>query len=310
MRIVVALGGNALLKRGQSLSADNQLENIRIAAVQIAKLAAGNELVVTHGNGPQVGLLALQAAAYTAVSSYPLDVLSAETEGMIGYMLEQELANQLPASRVIATLLTRVEVDPKDPAFQIPSKPIGPMYKKADAERIAQERGWQVAPDGDGYRRVVASPQPKRIVGLQSIRWLLEKSAVVICAGGGGIPISVSANGQTRSGVEAVIDKDFVSALLATDISADRLIIATDVQAVYVDWGTPSQRALREISPSKLRELDFSAGSMGPKVLAACSFTEATGKPATIGALGDIESLSESGAGTTVSAGCKTTLYA
>lgn len=310
MRIVIALGGNALLRRGQSLSAANQLENVRIAAAQIARLAVGNELVVTHGNGPQVGLLALQSAADSSVASYPLDVLSAETEGMIGYMLEQELANQLQPSRAIATLLTRVEVDPGDPAFEAPSKPIGPMYTKADAERIAQERNWRVAPDTGGYRRVVASPQPKRIVELQPIRWLLEKNAVVICAGGGGIPIAVSADGRTRSGVEAVIDKDFASALLATDISADHLIIATDVDAAYVDWGTPARRAIREIAPDLLRQLHFSAGSMGPKVLAACRFAEATGKSATIGSLGDIEALLQGGAGTTVNTRCKATQYA
>lgn len=310
MRIVIALGGNALLRRGQSLSAANQLENVRIAAAQIARLAIGNELVVTHGNGPQVGLLALQSAADESVASYPLDVLSAETEGMIGYMLEQELANQLQPSRAIATLLTRVEVDPGDPAFQAPSKPIGPMYTKADAERLAQERSWRVAPDANGYRRVVASPQPKRIVELQPIRWLLEKNAVVICAGGGGIPITVSADGRTRTGVEAVIDKDFVSALLAADISADYLIIATDVDAVYVDWETPARRAIREIAPDMMRQLHFSAGSMGPKVLAACRFAEATGQSATIGSLGDIEALLQGGAGTTVNPRCKATLYA
>jgi carbamate kinase len=308
--VVIALGGNALLRRGQNLSAANQLENIRVAAAQIAKLAAGNGLVVTHGNGPQVGLLALQSAAYTPVATYPLDVLSAETEGMIGYMLEQELANQLPPSRAIATLLTRVEVDPSDPAFQAPSKPIGPMYTKADAERLARERSWRVAPDADGYRRVVASPQPQRIVELLPIRWLLDKDAVVVCAGGGGIPISVSADGRRRTGVEAVIDKDFVSALLATDLSADHLIIATDVDAAYADWGTPGQRAIREISPERLQQLDFSAGSMGPKVLAACRFAQATGKSATIGALGDIEALLQGGSGTTVSTRCKATRYA
>jgi carbamate kinase len=317
VRIVIALGGNALLKRGQTLSAANQLENIRVAATQIGKIAAGNELVITHGNGPQIGLLALQSAAYTQVPSYPLDVLNAETEGMIGYMLEQELANQLPVSRPIATLLTRVQVNPHDPAFQTPSKPIGPMYSQAEAERIAKERGWMIAPDANGYRRVVASPQPIRIVELQPIRWLLEKHTVVICAGGGGIPISTSTDDSScvssefdkSVGIEAVVDKDFVSALLAKDIAADRLIIATDVAAVYVDWGKTTQRAIRSISAMALREFRFTAGSMGPKVLAACRFVEASGKDATIGALADIEALLEGSAGTTVSINCGSTEY-
>ncbi|MCF8997234.1 carbamate kinase, partial [Pseudomonas carnis] len=219
MRIVVALGGNALLRRGEPMTADNQRANIRIATEQIAKIHPGNELVIAHGNGPQVGLLSLQAAAYTSVSPYPLDVLGAETEGMIGYIIEQELGNLLDFEVPFATLLTQVEVDAQDPAFQNPTKPIGPVYAKAEAEKLAAEKGWAIAPDGDKYRRVVASPRPKRVFEIRPIKWLLEKSAIVICAGGGGIPTMYGEDGKLR-GIEAVIDKDLCSSLLATQLEA------------------------------------------------------------------------------------------
>ncbi|WP_230182989.1 carbamate kinase, partial [Pseudomonas carnis] len=233
MRIVVALGGNALLRRGEPMTADNQRANIRIATEQIAKIHPGNELVIAHGNGPQVGLLSLQAAAYTSVSPYPLDVLGAETEGMIGYIIEQELGNLLDFEVPFATLLTQVEVDAKDPAFQNPTKPIGPVYPKAEAEKLAAEKGWAIAPDGDKYRRVVASPRPKRIFEIRPIKWLLEKKAIVICAGGGGIPTMYGEDGKLR-GIEAVIDKDLCSSLLATQLEADLLVIATDVNAAFI----------------------------------------------------------------------------
>ena len=233
MRLVIALGGNALLRRGQPLTADNQLENIRRAAAQLARVAASHELVLTHGNGPQVGLLALQSAAYTAVESYPLDVLGAQTDGMIGYLLEQELANLLP-SRTVTTLLTRVEVDPKDPAFSKPTKPIGPIYTQDESKRVAAEKHWTMAPDGDNFRRVVPSPQPLRVLGLEPIRWLLEKGALVIAAGGGGIPVVRGIDGNSLQGVEAVIDKDLCSGVLAHELKADCLLIATDVSAATV----------------------------------------------------------------------------
>ncbi|MCE9657726.1 MAG: carbamate kinase [Burkholderiales bacterium] len=300
MRVVIALGGNALLHRGEALSAENQLANIRRAAEQIARVAASNELVVTHGNGPQVGLLALQAAAYTPVEAYPLDVLGAETEGMIGYLLEQELANRLPASRRVATLLTRVEVDPADPAFERPSKPIGPVYTQAQAEQIGAARHWTVAPDGIGYRRVVASPQPLRVLGLDPIQWLLERGAVVIAAGGGGIPVARSGSGDELHGVEAVIDKDLCSAVLARQLQADCLVIATDVPAVYADWGKPTQRALGRVTPTELTQHTFSTGSMGPKVAAACAFVSATGRRAVIGSLDRIEAMLARDAGTEI----------
>ncbi len=302
MRIVVAIGGNALLRRGQVLSAENQLHNIRRAAAPLARVAGQHELVVTHGNGPQIGLLALQSAAYRSGETYPLDVLGAQTDGMLGYLLEQELSNLLPASRTVTTLLTRVEVDARDPAFAHPTKFIGPVYTQDDAQRAAAAGGWQVAQDGTGYRRVVASPRPLRVVGLDPIRWLLTHGALVIAAGGGGIPVARNADGTGLRGVDAVIDKDLCSGLLAQDLQADRLVIATDVEAVYLDWGQPTQRALGRVSPHMLAQHAFPAGSMGPKVEAACSFVRATGKTAHIGALDQIEAMLAGHAGTEVSA--------
>jgi carbamate kinase len=300
MRIVIALGGNALLRRGEPLSAENQRANVRSACVQIARIAPGKQLVIAHGNGPQVGLLALQNAAYGATDAYPLDVLGAETEGMIGYMIEQELGNLLPFEVPFATLLTQVEVDPSDPAFQHPSKPIGPVYSKAEAKRLASEKGWSIAADGDQYRRVVASPRPMRIFEIRPIQWLLEKGTVVICAGGGGIPTVYDENRQLK-GIEAVIDKDLCSALLAEQLDADLLVIATDVNAAFVDWGLPSQKAIAQAHPDALETLSFAAGSMGPKVQAACEFARHTGKAAVIGALEDIEGIVQGTAGTRIS---------
>lgn len=300
MRIVIALGGNALLRRGEPLSADNQRENVRTACSQIARISPGNELVIAHGNGPQVGLLALQGAAYTDVPVYPLDVLGAESEGMIGYIIEQELGNLLPFEVPFATLLTQVEVDAADPAFTNPSKPIGPVYSREEAERLASEKGWHIAADGDRFRRVVPSPRPKRIFEIRPIRWLLEKGSVVICAGGGGIPTVYDQNGHLQ-GVEAVIDKDLCSALLAEQLEADLLVIATDVDGVYLDWGTPQQRRINEAHPDQLELLGFAAGSMGPKVQAACEFARNTGKAAVIGSLADIEAIVQGRAGSRVS---------
>ena len=300
MRIVIALGGNALLRRGEPLSAENQRENIRRACAQIARVAPGNELVVAHGNGPQVGLLALQGAAYKEVPSYPLDVLGAETEGMIGYIIEQELGNVLPFEVPFATLLTQVEVDPEDPAFKAPSKPIGPVYSREEAERLAEQRGWSIAPDGERFRRVVPSPRPKRIFEIRPISWLLEKGCVVICAGGGGIPTVYDQHGRLQ-GVEAAIDKDLCSALLAEQLGADLLVNATDVDGAYLDWGTAQQRRIAEAHPDLLQGLGFAAGSMGPKIEAACQFARNTGKVAVIGSLEQIEAIVRGAAGTHVS---------
>jgi carbamate kinase len=304
MRVVVALGGNALLRRGQTLSAENQRENVRAACVALAPLAAEHELVLSHGNGPQVGLLALQGSAYTAVDTYPLDVLGAQTEGMIGYMLEQELGNELPFQRHLATLLTMIEVDAADPAFERPTKPIGPLYDADEAARLEREKGWMFTTDGDSLRRAVPSPVPKRIFGIHVIRALLEQGVIVICAGGGGIPTAYTDEpvraGRRLRGVEAVIDKDLASALLAIEIGADALLIVTDVDAVYADWGTPRQRPIRSATPEELGVTGFAAGSMGPKVRAACWFAERTGRCAVIGSITDTQALLRGEAGTRV----------
>jgi len=299
MRIVIALGGNALLRRGQPMTAESQRENVRIACQQIARVAPGHELVIAHGNGPQVGLLSLQGNAYDPDHPFPLDVLGAQTEGMIGYLIEQELGNLLSPDIPLATLLTQVEVDPADPAFGRPTKPIGPMYSREEAERLAQAKGWSVAPDGDGFRRVVASPRPRRILEMRPVRWLVERGTVVICAGGGGIP-TLYQQGQLN-GVEAVIDKDLCAALLARELGADLLIIATDVDAVCTDWGQPTQRAQARAHPDALEQLSFAAGSMGPKVQAACEFARLTGHAAVIGSLAHIEAMMTGHAGTRVS---------
>jgi carbamate kinase len=304
VRVVVALGGNALLRRGEPLTAENQRANVRIASRALAPIALEHDLVIAHGNGPQVGLLALQGAAYRPVETYPLDVLGAQTEGMIGYMIEQELGNELPFDRPLATLLTMIEVDADDPAFDDPTKPIGPVYKKEEADKLAAEKGWTFKPDGDGVRRVVPSPAPKRIFELHAIESLLRQGAVVICAGGGGIPttyvgVDVPA-GRRLVGVEAVIDKDLASALLAIDLHADALLIVTDVDAAYADWGTPRQRPIRRASPAALLEHGFAEGSMGPKVRAASMFAAETGGLAVIGAMADAPKLLRGEAGTTV----------
>jgi carbamate kinase len=304
VRVVVALGGNALLRRGEPLTAENQRANARAACQALAPLALEHELVVSHGNGPQVGLLALQGAAYTAVDTYPLDILDAQTEGMIGYIIQQELGNELPQDRRFASLLTLVEVDGDDPAFQNPTKPIGPIYTKEEGDKLAAEKGWTFKPDGDSFRRVVPSPEPKRIYGLEPLKLLLEAGCVVICAGGGGIPVlhtdeAVPA-GTRLVGVEAVIDKDLASALLAVDLGADALLIVTDVDAVYENWGMPDQRAIRSATAAELGSSEFAAGSMGPKVKAACLFAEQTDGFAVIGSIAETQAMLRGEAGTTV----------
>jgi carbamate kinase len=299
MRIVVALGGNALLKRGEPMTAENQRANIRIASEALAPIAEQHDIVITHGNGPQVGLLALQAAAYRDLPSYPLDVLGSQTEGMIGYVIMQELGNLLPYERPFATLLTQVEVDPDDPAFANPTKPIGPVYSQDEADAISKERGWSMAPDGDRFRRVVPSPRPKHIFEIRVIKMLVEKNVVVICAGGGGIP-TMYLDGRKLVGVEAVIDKDLASALLARELGADYYMMLTDVDAVVKDWGTDTARSIRSAGPGALKALKFAEGSMGPKVQAACEFVEATGCPAAVGTLRDAGRILEGGRGTIV----------
>lgn len=285
MRIVVALGGNALLRRSEPPEVEVQGRNVARAAAAIAAMAGERALVVTHGNGPQVGLLALQAESYAGVRPYPLDVLGAESEGMIGYMIERELKNRLPG-REVATLLTQVAVDPRDAAFAEPTKPIGPVYGEGDARRLAAERGWTIARDGDKFRRVVPSPEPKRIVEIDTIRLLVKVGVLVICAGGGGIPVVETADGAL-AGVEAVIDKDLAAALLARALPADGLLLLTDVEAVFADWRTPSARPIRRATPADLRRLAFEPGTMAPKVEAACRFADGGGPFAAIGWLED-----------------------
>jgi carbamate kinase len=298
MRLVVALGGNALLRRGERLEAAVQQRNLARAGAALAAVARNHDIVVTHGNGPQIGLIALQAMAYRDVAPYPLDILGAESEGMIGYMIEQELAPRLPG-REFATLLTQVEVDPTDPAFGHPTKPIGPVYDGETALRLARASGWAMAPDGDGFRRVVPSPEPKRIIELHAIRRLMADRVLVICAGGGGIPVVPTTGGCTR-GVEAVIDKDLSAALLATALDADGLVLLTDVDAVYTDWATAKARPIRTATAAELRRGNFAAGSMGPKVDAACRFVEATNFWAGIGALEDAAGIVTHSSGTII----------
>ncbi len=301
MLVVAALGGNALLKRGEPLTAENQRANVRIAAASLADIVrAGHKLIITHGNGPQVGLLALQATAYDPKGGYPLDVLGAETEGMIGYLIEQELENALGPEAKVATLLTQVEVDGNDPAFQNPTKPVGPVYDEDTARALARDRGWVVKPDGAKFRRVVPSPVPQRIPDVDVINLLLTHSVTVICAGGGGIPVMRRPDGSLI-GVEAVIDKDASSALLATDLHADALLLLTDVDGVYLNWGTDHQSIIRNTTPDELGTREFAGGSMAPKVTAACQFVAATGGLAGIGRLQDGLAILQNKAGTLIS---------
>jgi carbamate kinase len=302
MLVVVALGGNALLRRGEPITADRQRACARVAAKSLASIAVSNQLVIAYGNGPQAALLALQGAAYTNIETYPYDPLNGQCEGTIGYMIEQELGNLLPCDRAVSTMLTMVEVDPADPAFKKPTKFIGPLYLREEAERLSKTKGWVFKPDGDKWRRVVASPEPKRIFELRPIKWLLEHDTVVITAGGGGIPaMYVKGASRRLTGVECMIDKDLASELLARELGADLFIMLTDAEAVCTEWERSTQRAIRRASPSALAGLSFAAGSMGSKVDAARRFAVATGNPAAIGALAEVDQIVAGEAGTTIS---------
>lgn len=299
MLVVAALGGNALLQRGQPLTAEAQRVNVAAAAKALAGIIrAGHQLVITHGNGPQVGLLALQGAAYKPDEAYPLDVLGAETAGMIGYMIEQELENALGHDRPVATLLTQVVVDPRDPGFANPTKPVGPVYARAEAEALAKARDWRIAPDGDKWRRVVASPKPVAIPDTRVIELLLDAGVVVICTGGGGIPVIRHANGSLI-GIEAVVDKDASTALLARALKADALLLLTDVNAVYRDFGKPNAARIAQITPEDAADIDAPEGSMAPKLRAAAEFASGGGIAA-IGRLADAEQLLQGAAGTLI----------
>ena len=301
MRIVLALGGNALQRRGEPLTTETQRQNVRVAVEAIVPLVAEHSVIIAHGNGPQVGLLALQADAYTGAEPYPLDVLDAGTQGMIGYLIQQELRSLLAPDVPAATILTMVQVDPADPAFTDPTKFVGPIYDKEAADALAAAKGWTFKRDGESWRRVVPSPDPKRIVEIDPITWLVDRGAVVICAGGGGIPTLPPAHPSGEIiGVEAVIDKDLTSGLLAEKIGAELFVMATDVDGVYVDWGTPAQRRLDGVTPTELAGFSFAAGSMGPKVTAASRFVRATEHRAVIGSLDDIADIVAGTAGTNV----------
>lgn len=290
MRIVIALGGNALLKRGEPMTAKNQRVNVRRAAEAIAPLAANHELIISHGNGPQVGLLAMQSSDYNNEEAFPLDVLGAQTEGMIGYMIEQELGNILPFEQPFASILTMVEVDKEDPAFHNPTKPIGPAYSQAEARDLIGSKKWTMKKEGNRWRRVVPSPVPKRIFQLRPVKWLLEKGTIVICTGGGGIP-TVYNEDSKLIGADVVIDKDYAGALLARELHADMYIMATDADYVYADWGKPGEKALRNVTYDDLKSGEFDEGSMKPKVVSACWFAEGTGKKACIGSLANLEKM-------------------
>jgi carbamate kinase len=299
MLVVAALGGNALLRRGEPLTAQAQRANIKVAAASLAKIVrAGHQLVVTHGNGPQIGLLALQGAAYKPDEAYPLDVLGAETDGMIGYVIEQELENALGHDRPVATLLTQVVVDKKDPAFSKPTKFVGPVYEREEAQTRADAAGWQIARDGDKWRRVVPSPRPLEIPDTRVLQLLLEQGVIVICTGGGGIPVLRRDDGSLI-GVEAVIDKDAATALLARQLGADALLLLTDVDAIYRDFGKDTAAPIHQLTLEEARHLDLPEGSMGPKMTAAGDFAESGGFSG-IGKLGDALDILERRAGTCV----------
>jgi len=307
MKVLLALGGNALLQRGQPLDADIQIKNIIHAAKVLKMIAKHHQVVLCHGNGPQVGLLALMANAYKDVSPYPLDVLVAETQGMIGYMLQNALYNEGVTN--VVTLLTQVLVDTKDPAFLTPTKPIGPVYDKETALKLAHEKGWEIAPDGKYYRRVVPSPLPKDIVEFKAARHLIDAGFLVIFCGGGGIPVVEDEKSGFLIGKEAVIDKDRASSLAALELKMDMFVILTDVDAIYVDWGTKNQKAIKAISPAELLKLDFARGSMGPKVEAACNFVLNSNKTAVIGDLFQGDALFNGTSGTMVKNDVKGIVY-
>jgi carbamate kinase len=305
MLVIAALGGNALLHRGQPLTAQAQRANVKLAAQALAKIVrAGHQLIVTHGNGPQVGLLALQADSYKPDEAYPLDVLGAETEGMIGYMIEQELENALNHDRPVATLLTQVIVETDDPAFAKPTKFVGPIYTKEEAETRAETSGWAIAADGESWRRVVASPKPVEIPDLKVIKLLLGHGVIIVCAGGGGIPVLRCHDGSLL-GVEAVIDKDAASALLAGQLKADALLLLTDVDAVYQNFGADNATVIHTMTDIQACALDAPAGSMGPKLEAAADFAK-TGGIGGIGKLADALAILQGHAGTRIVNSIKT----
>jgi carbamate kinase len=300
MRIVLALGGNALLRRDEAPSEPNQRRDVEAAARALAGIAGEHEVIVTHGEGPQAGLLALRDEVFPDVGAYPLDLLDAGGEGMAGHMLELALRNELP-ERDVVSVLTEVVVAADDPAFGKPSEPVGPVYDEEQAQRLRLDRGWTMGRNGAGFRRLVPAPEPHAIAEIRSLRVLLDSGALVICAGGGGIPVALNGLG-TMHGIEAVVDKDLTAALLARRLDADLLVMLTDVDAVHGDWGGPDDRPIAGVEPSELRAMRFDAGSIGPKVEAVCRFAEATGRRAAIGSLMDVARVVRGVVGTQVRA--------
>jgi carbamate kinase len=299
MRVVIALGGNALLQRGEAPIAELQQKHVIAAVDALAPLARDHDLVITHGNGPQVGLLALESARDPGLPHpYPFDTLVAETQGMIGYLLLQALENALPGQQIVS-LITQTLVDADDPAFENPTKFVGPVYDEDEAQKLATRWGWQIRPDGPSWRRVVASPEPHSIIELATIKVLLADGALVICAGGGGVPVRRTPDGQLQ-GIEAVLDKDLTTALLAQSLGADALLLLTDVPGVELGYGTPNARLIDRMRVEELEKLSFPSGSMGPKVAAACRFVRATHKVAVIGRLEDAAELLAGKTGTTI----------
>ncbi|GAA3555702.1 carbamate kinase [Nonomuraea rosea] len=299
MRVIVALGGNAVLRRGQKPDADVQMSNVRTAVRTLARLAADHELVITHGNGPQVGLLALQSASDPDLTRpYPFDTLGAQTQGMIGYWMQQALQNALPGRRILA-MVTQTLVTAVDPAFEHPTKFVGQVYEQEEAEKLAAEHGWTVGRDGPHWRRVVPSPIPQRVVETRLIREMVRAGVVVVCAGGGGIPVVRDERGRL-TGVEAVVDKDLTTAMLAEALECDAFLSLTDVPRVLRGFGTPHQTEIAHTTPHELRAMEFPAGSMGPKVEAVCRFVETTGDMAAIGKLDEAERILAGAAGTIV----------
>lgn len=277
MRVVVALGGNALARRGDPMTADRLRANVKSTCQSLAALAREHEVVITHGNGPQVGLLALQNLAYQEVPAYPLDILGAETQGMLGYVIQQELSHALAGEREVTTVFTTTVVDEHDPAFERPTKFIGPTYSAPDAAQVAAERHWTMAPDGGTFRRVVPSPQPIRVVQAPTVRLLLENGRLVVCVGGGGVPVKIDDRGR-ETGIEAVVDKDLASAALAAELQADSLVILRDGDYVTENWGTPQQRDIKTASAEAISQLTFAEGSMQPKIDAAVRVARAGGR--------------------------------
>jgi carbamate kinase len=301
VRIVVALGGDAVRRMAEPMTVEGQRAAVAAACAPLAPVAEVHELVIAHGRGPQADLLSLPAFPYEAGSAQPFEAVRARSEGTISYLLEQELGNLLSAEAPLATVLTMIEVDPDDAAFATPTAVVGPAYTAGPAHRMAEQRGWVFQQDGSSWRRVVPSPQPRRIVEIRPVEWLLARGCVVICSGGGGIPTMYARGTHTLVAVEAVIDVDRASAVLAQDLGADLLVIAGDMDAVYLSWGTPGQRAIVRAHPDALDLELFPARSVAQKVRAAASFARASGRPAVIGSLEQLPAMLAGGGGTRIS---------